>query len=293
MIDPRLKGHRRYTKLSGLHPGETMMVGGLDWSWAFAVFRFVEGSTRYFVGSDGSAWTTRSGEFRLLSPNLYPTGHLGIRLSLGGPRFVSKTVNRFVIETFLGPPPPGMECCHNNGKPDDNRISNLRWGTRQDNINDQVKHGVLPRGESRVSSKLVESEVREIFGLAASGVRVAELAEQYSIDKDAIYNIINGKRWTHLGLGAIDRSSLPRRPNFKVDLGGRRFGQLVVEHPIWIPIPNSSRNLMKWLCRCDCGNRTTTSTNALTKGLTSSCGRWCRLKKIPSRYSRFQGATNC
>ena len=35
-------------------------------------------------------------------------------------------VHRLVLEAFVGPNPPGLECCHNNGDPSDNRVENLR-----------------------------------------------------------------------------------------------------------------------------------------------------------------------
>jgi len=42
-------------------------------------------------------------------------------------------VHRLVLETFSGPCPEGMECMHLNGIADDNRVENLRWGTRSEN----------------------------------------------------------------------------------------------------------------------------------------------------------------
>ena len=34
-----------------------------------------------------------------------------------------------------------MECLHRDDNPDNNRIENLRWGTRSDNMHDRVKNG--------------------------------------------------------------------------------------------------------------------------------------------------------
>ena len=50
-------------------------------------------------------------------------------------------VHALVALAFLGPQPDGMEVCHNNGDPADNRPSNLRYDTHQNNILDAVKHG--------------------------------------------------------------------------------------------------------------------------------------------------------
>lgn len=50
-------------------------------------------------------------------------------------------VHRLVLLAFVGPPPPGMECCHNDGDASNNRLENLRWGTKSDNMHDRVRHG--------------------------------------------------------------------------------------------------------------------------------------------------------
>lgn len=51
-------------------------------------------------------------------------------------------IHRLVLLAFVGTPDEGQECCHNNGIPDDNRLENLRWGTRAENVADAIKHGV-------------------------------------------------------------------------------------------------------------------------------------------------------
>lgn len=77
---------------------------------------------------------------KLLMLNRQPSGHLTVALySNGARRDVS--VHVLVLEAFVGPRPPGMECCHWNDIPDDNRVENLRWGTRTDNIKDAVRNG--------------------------------------------------------------------------------------------------------------------------------------------------------
>ena len=50
-------------------------------------------------------------------------------------------VHRLVLSAFVGPLPEGKEVCHNNGNPGDNRLENLRYGTKSENNLDRVKHG--------------------------------------------------------------------------------------------------------------------------------------------------------
>lgn len=51
--------------------------------------------------------------------------------------------HRLVMAAFVGPCPEGMEVCHNNGDPADNRLSNLRYGTSKDNSADMKLHGTV------------------------------------------------------------------------------------------------------------------------------------------------------
>lgn len=49
--------------------------------------------------------------------------------------------HQVILETFVGPRPPGMLALHD---PDPNynncRLSNLRWGTHQENMDDNRRH---------------------------------------------------------------------------------------------------------------------------------------------------------
>lgn len=49
---------------------------------------------------------------------------------------------RSVLETFVGPCPEGMECCHFPERDrSNNRLDNLRWDTHHENVLDAVRHG--------------------------------------------------------------------------------------------------------------------------------------------------------
>lgn len=50
-------------------------------------------------------------------------------------------VHRLVLEAFVGPCPDGLEGCHGNGIPDDNRLDNLRWDTHESNMADRDQTG--------------------------------------------------------------------------------------------------------------------------------------------------------
>lgn len=76
----------------------------------------------------------------LLAPRYRQDGHIDAGLTRGNKKHNAK-VHRLVMEAFVGPCPPGREVLHRNGIPDDNRLSNLQYGTRSQNLKDAVDHG--------------------------------------------------------------------------------------------------------------------------------------------------------
>src|SRR4051812_5908836 len=50
-------------------------------------------------------------------------------------------VHTLVLTTFVGPRPPDMECRHLDDNPLNAALTNLRWGTRSENILDRVRLG--------------------------------------------------------------------------------------------------------------------------------------------------------
>ncbi len=68
------------------------------------------------------------------------SGHKQITLWTGN-RARGVLVHRLVLDAFSGPCPDGMEACHADGNPGNNRIANLRWDSRSENRYDSVRHG--------------------------------------------------------------------------------------------------------------------------------------------------------
>ena len=77
----------------------------------------------------------------VLNPRLTREGRLQVVLSRPGHRPRTATVHRLVLEAFVGPCPPGMECCHWDDNPLNNRLDNLRWDTHSANQHDRVRNG--------------------------------------------------------------------------------------------------------------------------------------------------------
>ena len=137
----------------------------------------------------GDAW-------RPLRPTPQYRGHLCVCLVRDGTKW-SRHVHRLVLEAFLGPCPPGLICCHNDGDPANNRLSNLRWDTYKSNSEDMLRHGTRRMG-SAAGSKLDEEAVLGIRRLKAGGVRMDELAARYGVSRPNIEAIVYRRSWKHL-----------------------------------------------------------------------------------------------
>jgi hypothetical protein len=113
---------------------------------------------------------------RILRPGRMPGGHLSVALGRGN----SQCVHKLVLLTFVGAAPDKHECLHINGIPNDNRLANLRWGTRSENNIDAVLH--QHRG------KLTEAQVKDIRSRIKSEGRGIgrQLAAEYGVHEATI-----------------------------------------------------------------------------------------------------------
>lgn len=153
----------------------------------------------YCISKNGKVWSSKRKQF--LKLNLYG-GYPYAALQKDSKAY-RKQVHRLVLETFVGPCPEGMECCHDNGIRTDNRLENLRWDTRKNNHKDAMRHGTHPclhrEGEASPNAKLKEKDVRMIIYMYRTGLFLQrEIAKVYNVSRTTIENIIIRKKWKHI-----------------------------------------------------------------------------------------------
>ena len=78
--------------------------------------------------------------YRVLRPAFSRGGYPTVGLSCPG-CVVRRAVHVLVAAAFIGPRPPGMEVCHNDGKSGNATLGNLRYDTPLANAQDQRRHG--------------------------------------------------------------------------------------------------------------------------------------------------------
>jgi hypothetical protein len=75
----------------------------------------------------------------------------------------------------------------------------LEVGTYQDNRNDMIRDGTLPKGETHGCSKLTDTQVKEIRALYAVGnITYCELAKQFGVSRGLVSQIVRNEIWKHI-----------------------------------------------------------------------------------------------
>jgi HNH endonuclease len=167
-------------------------------------YREVPGFPNYRLGNDGSVWSKSPGlwgrngpSWRRMNPvPWHPGGYLTVCLYRDKEERLFQ-VHQLILSVFAGPAPaPGMQVCHNNGNPRDNRVENLRWGTAKDNAADRRRHGRDRTWERHHAAKLTWAQVLEMRELFRTGrFTKTELARRYGVSRQAARDVLLGKTW--------------------------------------------------------------------------------------------------
>lgn len=165
----------------------------------------IPGTEGYETGDDGTIWSAwgsgndkPSDTWRRMTPTLLDSGHFQVHIKMDG-ESRKFGVHHLVCRTFRGPQPDGMECCHNDGQPWNNRADNLRWDTYAANMEDRRKHGVMVCGVEQWQAKLDDDKIRHIRESHASGrLTQMQLAELYGVSDTTISKIVRRITWKHV-----------------------------------------------------------------------------------------------
>lgn len=107
--------------------------------------------------------------------------------------------------------PHGYDTCHSCDVPLCCNPMHLRFGTRQDNVDDMWARGRGLSGESHPDAKVTDQQVREIRERRSLGARQADLAVDYGVSAAYISEIVNGLVRQEAGGPITGRSKRTRR----------------------------------------------------------------------------------
>lgn len=130
--------------------------------------------------------SSRAVKERILKPGLDSAGYLSVVLN-----GKSSRVHWLVLLAFAGECPEGSERLHRNGDKTDNRLLNLRYGTRAENMQDMVWHGqrrLSPQQVRKIRVKALENE---------RGYKKA-LAKEFGVSISTIQDVLKGRGYAHV-----------------------------------------------------------------------------------------------
>ena len=159
----------------------------------------IPGYLGYFAAEDGSIHSRRRDIHKKLKGEpRKEDGRLRYTLRRDNGTFDRKYGSYFVLLTWTGERPRGMEACHDDGNCLNDAPSNLRWDTSSANKNDMKKHGTAPVGEQSPTAKLTVPEVQNIRKLRSRGTPLRVLAGQYGVTEANISAICKRRTWKHV-----------------------------------------------------------------------------------------------
>ena len=103
-----------------------------------------------------------------------------------------------LLDAFVGPRPKNMETRHLDGNPKNNDLTNLVYGTAQENADDRKGHGMNRKGSNHPRSKLSENIVGRVRKQYKDGWAIAALARLHKVSESTMRNAIIGKTWSHI-----------------------------------------------------------------------------------------------
>ncbi|MFA7287629.1 MAG: HNH endonuclease [Melioribacteraceae bacterium] len=171
--------------------------------------------TKYWVYPDGRVWSDSfGGGFKSFTTHY--VGYLQTSISLGkkGNKVKKKFfIHRMVAECFIPNPENKPQVNHKNGIKTDNRVENLEWCTRKENMNHAYATGLVEINvnnwvyRKNLFPRNVLSDYQAEKGrlMWFNGKSYSEIALELGVSRSAVYSAVNGKNGHKLnGFTPID-----------------------------------------------------------------------------------------
>jgi hypothetical protein len=176
--------------INGLTTTETdataSVMGLVKQEQAEPVWKDIDECDGYEVSSHGDVRNKKTG--KILAKNLMGAGYVKADMWLNGKR-KQTSVHRLVATAFLGPS-EGREVNHKNGDKQDNRVENLEWCSRSDNVN----HNYYKLGALIKPIKITNIETGEVLHFPSCNE-----ATRHGFKSARIHECLSGKRDSYGG----------------------------------------------------------------------------------------------
>ena len=150
----------------------------------------------YEVSDHGNVRNRHTG--RILRPGTH-RGYRHVSLYYAPQRCKTVFIHRLVLLSFCGPAQfPRADACHNDGDRGNNHLANLRWATRQQNMDDRTRHGRTIQGTRVHTAVLNDTLVLQMRAEHRRGASIRSLAIKMKIGQATAHYAVTGKTWSHL-----------------------------------------------------------------------------------------------
>lgn len=155
--------------------------------------------SNYEISDDGEIRNVNS--HKRLKPKKNESGYLVVNM-FHNRKTVTRKVHRLVVEQFVPNPDNLPQVNHLNCDKTDNRVENLEWTTRLDNMRHAFANGCYPCGEKSNLSKYEKTSIEQTIELLEDGNYTArEISEVSGISLEMVRAICHKKKWKHLTRG--------------------------------------------------------------------------------------------
>lgn len=148
----------------------------------------IVGYSNYFISESGEIYSKQKTELVLKKQTIGAIGYKVVSLwkeNVGKNHYA----HRLILECFIGPCPAGMEALHKNGNRLDNSISNLRWGTRKENVADAIRHGTATVGSKNGAAKLSRNDIGWLIDMRDMGFNAVESSKHFNVSPTTIRRV--------------------------------------------------------------------------------------------------------
>jgi hypothetical protein len=154
-------------------------------------WRQVPGFPGYLVSNLGRVHSGRTN--KCLKPQPCGSGHQRVSLRRND-KTHPRLLHRLVLLAFSGKCPEGQEGLHWDDDPLNNKLSNLRWGTRKENRADAVRNQ-RARGGRKKGQALTREQASSIKRYLRAGATKTRLAALFKVSRTTIAKIEDGTLW--------------------------------------------------------------------------------------------------
>ena len=134
---------------------------------------------------------------RVMTPHPDGNGYLRTGFRKNGKSFTIKVHQMIALTWVKGKTKERCEINHHNAKKHDNRVTNLKWVTRQENLEHARKHKlwVAHYGSENGNSKLKECDIYIIRDMVTQGFSSAAISKMYCVCHTTIKKIRHKTIW--------------------------------------------------------------------------------------------------